>query len=91
MEIAQQKMEEARIEVAAADQAVYEARQSAVQDTSLFANAEVPVEALKILHKMKVRQETQPAQMPGQSLTPTVTKGTEPFKELPGIQEADRR
>ena len=47
-EIVQQKMEEARKEVAAADQAVSEARQTAVRDTSLFAGAEVLVGALKI-------------------------------------------
>ena len=47
MEIVQQKMEEAQNEVAAADQAVSEARQTAVQDTSLL-DAEVLVEALKI-------------------------------------------
>ena len=102
-------MEEARKEVAAADQAVAEARQTAVHDTSLFANAEVLVEALKIppqphgldlrtgdaltrmteaQHKMKARQQQQ-AQIPGQPLTPTVTQRAEPFKELPGTQEAD--
>ena len=102
-------MEEARKEVAAADQAVAEARQTAVHDTSLFANAEVLVEALKIppqahgldlrtgdaltrmteaQHKMKARQQQQ-AQIPGQPLTPTVTQGAEPFKELPVTQEAD--
>ena len=48
MEIVQQKMEKGEREDAAADQAVYEARQTAIQDTSLFADAEVLVEALKI-------------------------------------------
>ena len=40
---------------------------------------------------MKARQQQQPqqAQIPGQPLTPTVTQGTEPFKELPVTLEAD--
>ena len=48
VEIVQQKMEEAQREVAAADQAVADARQTAVEDVSLFADAEVLVEALKV-------------------------------------------
>ena len=111
MEIMQQKMEEARKEVAAADEAVFEARQTPVQDTSLFADAEVPVEAPKIplqphgldprtrarmteaQNRMKAgqqqQQQPQQAQLHGQPSTPTVTQGTEPFKELPVTQEAD--
>ena len=42
---AQQKMEEAKTEMAAADKSVNEARQLAVQDTSIFADAEVLVQA----------------------------------------------
>ena len=49
-QIAQQKMEEARKEVAAADLAVSEARQTGVLDTSLFAYAEVLVEASRSRH-----------------------------------------
>ena len=45
---AQQKMEEARAEMAAADKSVDEARQLAVQDTSIFADAEVLVQALRV-------------------------------------------
>ena len=48
MEIVQQKMEKVLEVVAAAGQPVSEARQTAVQDISLFADAEVLVEALKI-------------------------------------------
>ena len=45
---AQQKMEEARIEMTTADKLVDEARQLAVQDTSIFADAEVLVQALRV-------------------------------------------
>ena len=45
---AQQKMEKARIEMTTADKLVDEARQVAVQDTSIFADAEVLVQALRV-------------------------------------------
>ena len=55
MEIVQQRMEEAQREVAAADKAVAEARQTGVQSTSLFADEEVQVEALKSQHGLDPR------------------------------------
>ena len=76
MDIVQQKVEEARKEVAAGDQA----RQTAVQDTSLFAGAEVLVEIppqphgldprprdaltsmMEVLNNMKARQQQQQPQ-----------------------------
>ena len=89
-------------------------RQTAVQDTSLFEDAEVLVEAPKIppqphgldprtrealtrmtdaLNNMQAQQQQQPlqAQIPRQPPTPTVTQGTEPFKELPVTQEGGLR
>ena len=45
---AQQKMEEAKTEMAAADGSVRRARQLAVQDKSIVADAEVPAQALRL-------------------------------------------
>ena len=48
---AQQKMEEAKIEMTAADKSVNEAKQLAVQGTTIFADAEVLVQTSRFSHQ----------------------------------------
>ena len=91
---AQQKMEEAKTEMAAADKSVNEARQLAVQDTSIFADAEVLVQALplqqqgldanarealaRMVEALTDMKATQQEQQQAAPMTPTITQGSEP-------------